>query len=488
MIIGSGIGGATIAAGLAGSGARIVILERGHQLADSPECRDALAVFYRGHFRSKDVWYDAHDGSPFSPGTYYYVGGNSKFYGAVMIRFRADDFLAMEHEEGVSPAWPFTYAEIEPFYTRAEQLYRVRGEAGEDPTEPPHSAPYPYPAVPDEAPLARVRQRLRSIGLHPASLPLAVDRDAWLARAPTPWDCFPDSRTGKMDAETCALATALLDRNVALETGARVRRLVSGDRGRIAAVEYEQHGTVKRLTPGIVILSAGAVNSAALLLASGIANRSGAVGRYFMNHNSTAMIAVNPLFRNDAVHQKTFGLNDFYLADGNGRPPLGNIQLFGRMSGGVMKAAARRTPIFALDLVARHSVDFFAQSEDLPDPESRILVDGERIVFQWKRTNLTPHYRLVREMKAVLREIGFPLVLTWSFDKRTTSHQCGTVRIGSDPATAPLDPFCRAYDHSNLFVVDAGFMPSAAAVNPALTIAAQALRVANHIQERRFAT
>ena len=240
--------------------------------------------------------------------------------------------------------------------------------------------------------------------------------------------------------------------------------------------------------PGIVILSAGAVNSAALLLASGIANRSGAVGRYFMNHNSTAMIAVNPLFRNDAVHQKTFGLNDFYLADGKGRPPLGNIQLFGRMSGGVMKSAARRTPIFALDLVARHSVDFLAQSEDLPDPESRILVNGERIVFQWKRTNLTPHYRLVREMKAVLREIGFPLVLTWSFDKRTTSHQCGTVRIGSDPATAPLDPFCRAYDHSNLFVVDAGFMPSAAAVNPALTIAAQALRVANHIQERRFAT
>ena len=120
----------------------------------------------------------------------------------------------MEHEEGVSPAWPFTYAEIEPFYTRAEQLYRVRGEAGEDPTEPPHSAPYPYPAVPDEAPLARVRQRLRAIGLHPASLPLAVDRDAWLARAPTPWDCFPDARTGKMDAETCALATALLDRQI----------------------------------------------------------------------------------------------------------------------------------------------------------------------------------------------------------------------------------------------------------------------------------
>ena len=249
-----------------------------------------------------------------------------------------------------------------------------------------------------------------------------------------------------MDAETCALATALLDRNVALETGARVRRLVSGDRGRIAAVEYEQHGTVKRLTPEIVVLSAGAVNSAALLLASGIANRSGAVGRYFMNHNSTAMIAVNPLFRNDAVHQKTFGLNDFYLADGNGRPPLGNIQLFGRMSGGVMKSAARRTPIFALDLVARHSVDFLAQSEDLPDPESRILVDGERIVFQWKRTNLTPHYRLVREMKAVLREIGFPLVLTWSFDKRTTSHQCGTVRIrqrSGDRTAGPLLPCLR---------------------------------------------
>ena len=203
VVIGSGMGGATLAAGLAGSGARVLILEKGEQLADTPETRDARAIFQRGVFRPKEVWYDAADGSAFNPGNYYYVGGNSKFYGAVLIRYRAEDFGALEHEGGLSPAWPFGYDEIEPWYSRAEQLYRVRGALGEDPTEPYHSVPYAFAPVPDERPLAEVRERLAAIGLHPASLPLGVDIDAWLKRARTPWDAFPDARSGKMDAETC---------------------------------------------------------------------------------------------------------------------------------------------------------------------------------------------------------------------------------------------------------------------------------------------
>ena len=488
VIIGSGMGGATLAAGLAGSGVRILILERGRQLLDSPECRDPRAIFERGHFLSDELWHDGTDGASFRPGNHYYVGGNSKFYGAVLFRYRAEDFLEMQHEHGASPAWPFPYEEFEPYYSRAEALFRVRGELGDDPTEPYHSAPYPYPAIPDEPALADVRARLKSLGLHPSALPLGVDKDAWLAHAKIPWDCYPDTRTGKMDAETCALDKALKDPNVQIETDAQAHRLIAGPDGRIAAVEYRRRGEFGRLTPKIVVVSAGAIKSAALLLASrdeanpgGLANRSDIVGRNFMNHNSTAMIAVSPRFRNDAIHQKTFGLNDFYLADGKGRAPLGNIQLFGRVSGAVMKSVAKRTPRALLNLVARHAVDFLAQSEDLPDPESRVRLDGERIVLEWKRSNMASHERLVREMKERLRAIGFPVVLTWLIDRTTTSHQCGTVRMGADPARSALNSFCRAHDHRNLFVVDASFMPTSAAVNPALTIAAQALRVADHM-------
>jgi choline dehydrogenase-like flavoprotein len=480
VIIGSGIGGATLAAGLAPSGANIVILEAGQRLKDRPENRDQRAIFQRGHFRPKELWYDG-NGNGFSPGNYYNVGGNSKFYGAVLTRFRKEDFLELRHAGGVSPAWPFGYDEIEPWYGKAEALYQVRGELGDDPTEPHHSSAYPHPPVPDEPPIGAVRNRLKGLGIHPASLPLAIDLDRWLARGRTPWDAHPNSNDGKMDAETAALAAALAHPNVRLETGAEVRYLGAAADGRVAAVHYEQRGEITRLVPKIVALSAGAVRSAALLLASGLANRSDQVGRNFMNHNASAVIGLSPWFRNDAVYQKTFGFNDFYLSDGEGGLPLGNVQLLGRVSGKILKASMGAVPEWALEVVAGHTIDFYAMSEDLPIAESRVRLDGTRIVLEWQRTNWGAHAGLVRKLKAVLRRAGFPIVLSKPFDRRTLSHQCGTVRIGTDPATAPLDPFCRAWDHPNLFVVDASFLVSSAAVNPALTIAAQALRVADHI-------
>ena len=480
VIVGSGIGGATVAAGLAPSGAHITILEAGEHLPDRPENRDQRAIFQRGFFRPNESWYDA-AGVAFNPGNYYNVGGNSKFYGAVLTRFRREDFDAMEHLGGLSPAWPFAYDELEQWYSRAEALYQVRSALGDDPTEPPHSSPYPHPPIADEPPVATVRARLKAQGLHPASLPLGVDIDRWLARAKTPWDAHPNSDDGKMDAETAALATALRHPNVTLVTGARVRRLVTGEGGRIASVEYVEHGESKSLQPKLTILSAGAVQSAAILLRSGLANRSDQVGRNFMNHNLTAVLAVSPWYRNDSIYQKTFGLNDFYLSDGEGGPPLGNVQLLGRVSGAILKAEMSGVPEWLLGQVSRRAIDFLAMSEDLPLAESRVRVDGERIILEWQRTNFEAHLRLVRKLKTVLRRAGFPLVASRTFDRRTPSHQCGTVRMGSDPATSPLDPYCRAWDHPNLFVVDASFLPSSAALNPALTIAAQALRVADHI-------
>ncbi|MGF7005594.1 FAD-dependent oxidoreductase [Aminobacter sp. BE322] len=494
VIIGSGVGGATIAAGLAATGAEILVLEAGGHIADRPENRDQRAIFQRGHFRPKETWYEA-GGAAFNPGNYYNVGGNSKFYGAVLTRYRREDFAEMQHLDGVSPAWPFAYEELEPWYGLAEELYQVRGALGEDPTEPVHSRPYAHGPVADEPAIAGVRARLKAQGVHPFSLPLGVDIERWLAKGKTPWDAHPNSFDGKMDAETAALAAALSHDNVRLETGSRVTRLETAPDGRrIAAVHCERSGESHVVRPKLVILAAGAVQSAVLLLRSandahptGLANRSDQVGRNFMNHNSSAVIALSPWYRNDSIYQKTFGFNDFYLSDGEGGPPLGNVQLLGRISGAILKANMRSVPEWLLNRVSAHSIDFYAMSEDLPSPESRVMVDGERIVLKWVRSNWEAHERLVAKLKQVLRSAGFPVVVSRAFDKRTPSHQCGTVRIGNDPKDAPLDVWCRAFDHPNLFVVDAGFLPTSAAVNPALTIAAQALRVADHIARKDLA-
>ena len=341
------------------------------------------------------MWYEP-GGEAFNPGNYYYVGGATKLYGAVLIRYRAQDFRPIQYAEGATPGWPFDYDELEPWYSRAEALYQVRGRLGEDPTEPRHSNDYAFPPVPDEPAIADVRERLTRAGMHPFSLPLGVDIDRWLARAKTPWDAFPDTGAGKMDAESCGLASALAHDNVTLETGARVTRLETDPAGkRITALIYEKNGETVRIAPRLVVLAAGAVNSALLLLASangamprGLANRADQVGRHFMNHNCSAALAIHPLRRNDSIYQKTIGCNDFYLDDGRGGPPLGNVQLLGKISGAILKSQLRRVPEAALDLLANRAVDFYLMSEDLPSPESRVWLDGSRIVLDWRASNM----------------------------------------------------------------------------------------------------
>ncbi|KRD49914.1 GMC family oxidoreductase [Ensifer sp. ENS10] len=490
VIIGSGIGGSTIAAGLAGSGARIAILERGERLPDTPEARSYSSIFVKGHFRPREMWREP-DGTEFNPGNFYFVGGNSKLFGAVLLRYRAEDFTEMQHLGGVSPAWPFPYEELEPWYGKAEQLFEVRGELGQDPTEPFHASPYPHGPVPDEPAIARARAELKAQGLHPATLPLGVDIETWLAGGRTPWDGFPNTGKGKKDAETASLAAALKDPNIELITSAHVDTLEAGPGGRIEAIHYTHRGERKRLSPKLVILSAGAINSAAILLRSGdgkgLANASDQVGRNFMNHNCSAMLAINPFRRNDSIYQKTLMLNDYYLTGGRDGLPLGNVQLLGKINADILKANAPIWgPRFAFDFMAGHAVDWYMMTEDLPNPESRIMVDGKGIIMQWRRSNMEALSGLEAKMRAHFKAAGYPIVLSQAFDKRTPSHQCGTVRIGTDPKDAPLDVYCRAFDHPNLFVVDAAFLPTSAAVNPALTVAAQALRVADHIVAKEF--
>ncbi len=489
VIIGSGMGGASLAAGLAGSGAKVVILEKGQRILDTPETRDTRAIFQRGFYSPKETWFDK-DGKPFTPGNYYVVGGNTKFYGAVHFRYRKEDFSEMAFPEGgVSPAWPFSYDELEPWYCKAEELYQTHGTPDEDPTEPHHTRPYAHAPVPDEPAIARVRERLKKAGLHPASLPLGVDIDRWLKRAKTGFDAFPDTLTGKMDAESCGLSAALNDPDITLETGADVIRLETDAQNRISAIVYQQNGEEKRLSPKLTILSAGAVRSTVLLLRSadgrnpnGLANSSDQIGRNFMNHNASFMLAIDPRTVNDSVYQKTLHFNDFYFDDGRGSGPLGQVQLLGRVTAPILKSRVPLVPEWALGMLSRRSVDWYLCSEDLPRPESRVRVDGDKITLEWRRFNMKAHEMLVSRTKEVMKAAGYPIVLSQLIDGRLPSHQCGTSRMGTDPATAPLDPFCRSYDHQNLFIVDAGFLPTSAAVNPSLTIAAQALRVADHIR------
>lgn len=492
IIIGSGMGGATLAAALAPSGRQIVILERGTRLEPSPEARDEQAIFGRGHFRPDEEWLDA-EGRAFNPGNYYHAGGNSKFYGAVLMRYRAEDFRPMRHLGGTTPGWPIGYDALEPFYQEAEALYQVRGALGFDPTEPRHSGDYAFAPVPDEAPIADFRRRLAAVGLHPSPLPLGVDIDRWLAHGRTPWDAFPDTCGGKMDAETVGLAHALQFPNVRLVTGARVTRLIAGAGGRITALELERDGRAERMSAPVIALCAGAVMSAALLLGSadevhpgGQANRSDQVGRNFMNHNLSAVLAIHPFRRNTSVYQKTIQVNDFYLTGGPGGAPLGNIQLLGKISGPIL-ASDTPIPLPLARWIASHAVDILAMSEDLPNPESRVSLRAGRIVLDWKRSNWEAHLALVARLKALLRRAGYPLVLSRAFDRRTPSHQCGTARMGDDPARSVVDGFCRSHDHANLFIVDASVLPTSAAVNPALTIAALALRTAGHIAEHDLA-
>lgn len=485
IIIGSGMGGATLAAALAPTGRRVLILERGERLADSPEARDPAAIFQRGHFKPNEMWRDV-SGAPLHPGNYAYVGGNTKFYGAVLLRYRAEDFRPLRHIEGTTPGWPITYADLDPWYSRAEHLYRVRGDVAGDPTEPPHSAPYPFPPVPDEPDIRRLRSAFTAQGLNVSALPLGVDIDAWLARGQTGWDAFPCTTGAKSDAESCALAEALKHPNVTLQTSTKVTRIVSKGR-RVTGVEVERAGDCQTISAPVVVLSAGAILSSALLLASansdhpaGLANTSDQVGRNFMNHNLTGMVALNPFRRNRTVYEKTIQINDFYLTGGPNGEPLGNIQMLGRITGPIL-AGESGLPLWLSRLIADRSIHIMAMSEDLPDPNSRVLWRNGEVVLDWRKTNTKAHDLLVLRLKQAMRKAGWPITLSRGFPKSKPSHQCGTNRMGTDPKTSVVDANLKAHDFDNLYICDASVLPTSAAVNPSLTVAALALRAGDHL-------
>jgi len=492
IIIGTGMGGGTLAYALRDCGARILLIERGDFLPQEAQNWQVAAVFGENRYKPAETWIDASDGGRFKPGVHYFVGGNTKVYGAALPRFRREDFEALEHEGGSSPAWTLRYEDLEPYYNLAEDLFFVHGRAGDDPTEPPRTRSYPFPEVPHEPTIAALIEKLRAQGLHPYCLPMAVDlREGGRCIRCMTCDGFPCKVHAKGDAEICCLRPALASSNIELWTNTQARRILTDRAGKVAtAVEVERAGQSITVSGDKIIVSCGAVNSAILLLRSassahpdGLANSSGLLGRNYMMHNNTALTAVNPLKTNPTVFQKTTAINDYYFGDEDFPWPMGNIQALGKLQAGMLSAAKPYLPKPLLAAMARRSIDCWVMSEDLPDPENRVMLGSDGgIQVHWKPNNRVAHRQLIKRAVRMMRAAGYPFVFTETLGIETNSHQCGTARFGDDPATSVLDPFCKAHDIDNLYVVDSSFFPSSTAMNPALTICAQALRVADHLQ------
>jgi len=482
VIVGTGIGGGTLAWGLRNSGARILLIERGDFLPQEPQNWSPEAVFSEQRYKSNEYW-ETVDGRHFKPGVHYCVGGNSKVYGAALPRFRKEDFEDLEHKQGISPAWPITYDKLEPYYCRAEHLYRVHGCIDEDLTDPPRSTKYPCEEVQHEPQIARLAASLRKQNLNPFHLPLGIDIGRRCLRCHT-CDGFPCKVHAKSDAEVCAIRPLMTNPSITLWTNSTARHLVVRN-SCVDSLKVDREGEQLNIRAGTYILSCGAVNSAAILLRSeGIPNQSGLIGRNYMAHNNSALIAMCPWELNTTTFQKTLSINDWYLGEDKWPWPMGNLQMIGKVQASMLKSVRPNVPLSWLRYLANRSIEWWVMSEDLPEINNHVMISSTgRIQIHWKPNNLAAHQQLLKRARIMLRRAGYPVLFSQTMGVETNSHQCGTLKMGTDPASSVLDPYCQMHGIKNLRVVDASFFPSSGAMNPALTIAAQSLRVADHINQ-----
>lgn len=488
IIIGTGAGGGTLVRKLAPTGKKILLLERGELIyRESSELIDT-EIFKKEQFHAPESWQD-NTGEPFNPQTYYAVGGNTKIWNGVLQRMRERDFEQVQHQGGVSPAWPMKYQDFEPYYTEAEKLYQVHGKVADDPTEPPHSEAYPFPEVAHEPMVQRIGDTLSQQELHPVHLPLGLgDR-------------------GRTDAEDTGVSPVLNSENVTLKTSAHVVFLHSNPSGsEIKAVEAKIGEQSYLFLGNIVVLACGAVNSAALLLRSanekhpkGIANGSDQVGRNLMKQLLSVVVQLTSS-ANSGSFPRTLGLNDFYWGDKNFPYPMGHVQ----NSGGILQdvifaeappilsAFSRLMPNFGLRQLATHSIGWWLKTEDLPHHNNRVHYVGEKLRIDYTPNNEEAHERLVYRWVDVLKSVeqSQPSIFNRTTYPRSNmpvqvvAHQCGTCRFGEDPATSVLDLNCRTHEVHNLYVVDSSFFPSHASVSPGLTVIANALRVGDRLIEQ----
>jgi choline dehydrogenase-like flavoprotein len=510
IVIGTGAGGGTIAHHLASSGKKILILERGSFLPQEKENWSAIEVYQKERYHTQERWYDK-SGKAFRPGMGYWVGGNTKVYGAALLRLRERDFETVPHKGGISPEWALKYRDFEPYYVQAEKLYDVHGEAGVDPTEPSRSLPYPYPPVSHEPRMRSIVDALTQVGLTPFHLPLGlklneVDRSLSACIRCDTCDGFPCLVQAKADAEVNNIQPIRHQSNITLLTQAKVTRLHTSASGHeITQVETEIDGQTQYFSSDIVIVSCGAINSAALLLRSandqhpnGLANQSDQVGRNFMKHLTVAMVAFSHKL-NPAVYQKTVCVSDFYWGEPNFPYPMGLVQNTGNVLKDMIPAEApaflapllKLAPGFDLKALSDRSVGWWLQTEDLPNPNNRVRMVEDRLHLDYTPNNLEARDHLILRWSQILKSVDqaehlipFGIYPRSKTPIQSVGHQCGTCRFGPAPQTSVLDLNCRSHEIDNLYVVDGSFFPSSAAVNPTLTIIANALRVGDHLLER----
>ncbi|MDQ2763179.1 MAG: GMC family oxidoreductase, partial [Pseudomonadota bacterium] len=459
-------------------------------------------------YQTKEIWHGK-DGSKFHPGLHYWVGGNSKVFGAALFRLREADFGVLRHAGGVSPAWPLGYDAFEPYYCEAEALFQVRGARGEDPTEPWSSKPYNHPPVSHEPLIQRLSDRLAEDGLHPFHMPMGAlidEKDGKVT--PTSrcfrydaFDGFPCPFNGKADAQVmCVDPTRAAHESFSLLTGAYVSKLETGPSGRsVDQVIVTREGREERYSADVVVVACGALSSALLLLRSanemhprGLANGSDQVGRNYMRQNMSVLMA---LMRepNPTVFQKTLAVSDYYFGADDWEYPLGLIQMCGKTHADQIRGETTPKwlewlPKMPFEKMAEHSMDFWLQTEDLPHPENRIYYDGDRVTLDITEGDKQALERLKKKLAGMLGESAHHVLLERGLYLGKdipiggTAHQAGTARFGVNPASSVLDLECKAHELDNLYVTDASFFPSVGAVNPTLTIIANALRVADAIK------
>jgi len=317
-------------------------------------------------------------------------------------------------------------------------------------------------------------------------------------------DGFPCLVHAKSDAEVIGIRPALQSPNVTLLRNARALKLSTNSAGTsVTEVIVEVEGGTETFHADIVVVSCGAANTAKLLLMSandkhpnGLANGSGQVGRNYMFHNSQAVLAISRE-PNPTMFQKTIALNDFYFGMKGFEYPAGNIQMVGKSLGpmyrGEKPIETALAPMGLLDDIARHAVDFWLTTEDLPDPDNRVTVDKQgNLTLSYTPNNQVAKQKLYDKLKSMLNDLGMDshhliphnAYLKSEIPIAGCAHQAGTCRFGSDPKSSVLDTACKTHELDNLYVVDTSFFVSIGAVNPSLTAMANAIRVGDHLLQR----
>lgn len=483
VIIGAGAGGGTLAYALKDSGLKILIIEKG-DFIDQEEENESIDAAYGGkRYGTSEQWKNIYNNTTLTDfGNIYCVGGRTKIYGSALIRFRKEDFEVIHHQDGISPAWPISYNAFEPYYSQAEKLYSVHGCSKSEPCAPPRSTPYAYPHLPYDSYIQKLVSHFKMQGLNPSPIPLGIISEKRQTINGKKFDGYPSKTHAKAETDICCIRPALASKGISLLTNATANRLIPDATGtRVEAIEITHEGVTKTIRAKRFVLSCGSIHSPALLLKSHLANSSGLVGKNLMMHTSSAIICFHPHKKNHSEFQKSFQIMDYYLKGKNGWP-WGCIQTLGPFP----FAAFLPKKFKAMgEFFTDRSMQLVAITEDLPDPNNSVSLDASgKIVIHYKTNNWKTQKKLRKEAckilkKAIPLSIVFPIA---SHGKNlSVSHSCGTLVFGNDPKTSVLDLYCKAHDLDNLYVVDSSFFPSSGAINPALTIMAQALRVGEHL-------